>query len=154
MTAEVKIRTLAIASATLQTYFGEASGIFRWFDRQLPPGYIPRGTCARLRRVSTAFDYAHETSTRRAVSRLNRPLFQIDVLDTDPERARSAAAAITDWLAEVDFSSGAQFASPPTTPKRHPNAVVNQRPGMEPSVSPIPVYVETLDVRIFNLEEE
>jgi hypothetical protein len=153
MTAEVKMRTLAIASSDLQEYFGQTpSGPFRWFDRQLPPGYIERGTCARVRRVSTVRSYAHETSTRRSVSKLSLPLFQIDVLDYDPERARSAATAIEDWLAEVDFSSDAQFASPPTTPTRHPNAVLNQRAGMEPATTP-PVYVETLDVRIFNLEE-
>lgn len=152
MTAEVKIRTLAQTSTALQGFFGEDSGIFRWFDRQLAPGYISRGTCARVRRVTTVLRHAKETRTARSVCRQTQPLFQIDVLDYDPERARSAVAAISDWLGEVDFSSDAQFASPPTSPKRHPNAVLNQRAGMEPLLQP-PVYVETIDVRIFNLEE-
>jgi hypothetical protein len=152
VTAEVAMRTLAAVSTSLQTYFGEPSGIFRWFDRQLPPGYISRGTCARVRRVSTVRLYTKETGTARSVNRQSQPRFQIDVLDTDPERGRSAAAAICDWLGEVDFSTNAQFDSPPTSPKRHPNAVLNQRAGMEPLPDP-PVYVEMLDVRIFHLEE-
>lgn len=150
MRPEAKIRTLAAANTTLQAFFG--TPIFRWFDRQLPPGYIDQGTCVRILRVSTARQYSHGTSTRRTVSRLAQPRFQIDVLDMDPERASSAATAIADWLAEVDFSSNAQFDSPPTSPTRHPNFVLNQRAGMEPKPDP-PVYVEMLDVRIFNLEE-
>lgn len=153
MTAEVAMRTLAQQSSTLQTFFGETpSGPFRWFDRQMPPGYIDRGACARVRRVSTLRRYAHGTTTRRSVVNQAQPRFQIDVLDMDPERARSAAAAICDWLGEVDFSTDSQFASPPTSPKRHPNAVLNQRAGMEPKPDP-PVYVEILDVRIFHIEE-
>lgn len=147
------MRTLAQGSTALQAFFGEDSGIFRWFDRQIPPKYIDRGTCVRVRRVSTLLQHAKETRAARSISRFTGPLFQLDVLDTDPERARSAAAAIIDWLGEVDFSTDSQFASPPTTPTRHPNFVLNQRAGMEPQVSPIPVYVETLDIRITNLEE-
>ncbi len=150
MTAEVKMRTLAAADTELQAFLGSP---FRWFDRQLEPKYIDRGTCVRVRRVSTLIEHAKETRTRRSISSQTRPLFQIDVLDTDPERGRSAAAALTDWFGRVDFSSDSQFASPPTTPTRHPNYVLNQRAGMEPQTSPIRVYVETLDVRIFNLEE-
>jgi hypothetical protein len=152
MTAEVAMRTLAQQSTPLQTYFGEVSGVFRWFDRQLPPGYIDRGACVRVLRVSTLRLYAHGSTTRRSVVDQAQPRFQIDVLDYDPERARSAAAAVLDWLGEVDFSTTSQFASPPTSPKRHPNFVLNQRAGMEPKPDP-PVYVEMLDVRIFHLEE-
>lgn len=151
MTAEAKMRTLAAADATLQGFLG--SGPFRWFDKQLQPKYIDAGTCVRVRRVSTLIEHAKETRTARSISRLERPLFQIDVLDIDSERARSAAKAIKDWFSTVDFSSDSQFASPPTTPTRHPNFVLNQRAGMEYAVSPTPVHVETLDVRIFNDEE-
>lgn len=152
MTGVVKMRTLAQASTALQEFFGEESGIFRWFDKQLPQGYINRGTCARVRTVSTVRQYAKGTTTARSVSRLAQPLYQIDVLDYDPERARSAVAALRDWLGEVDFSTDAQFASPPTTPARHPNFVLNEREGMEAQLQP-PPHVVSIDVRIFNLEE-
>ncbi len=79
--------------------------------------------------------------------------FQIDVLDYDAERTRSAAAAIQDWLATADFSSNAQFSSPVTSPTKHPNFVLNQRAGMEYRIDP-PAYVETLDIRITNLESD
>jgi predicted small integral membrane protein len=82
---------------------------------------------------------------------MEQPRFQIDVLDFDAERARSAAAAIIDWLAVVDFSSDSQFASPVTSPTRHPNFVLNQRADMDFTLQP-PAYVEILDVRIFSLE--
>lgn len=153
MTAEVKMRTLAQQDDVLLSFFrSDSNGTFRWFDRQLQPGYITQGTCVRVRRVGTVRQYAHETRTRRSVSDMAQPRFQLDVMDYDPERARSAAAAISDWLATVDFSSDAQFASPRTSPTRHPNFVLNQRAGMEPELQP-PVYVETLDIRIFDQEQ-
>src|SRR5512147_2511008 len=110
MTLEARMRALASADTSLQAFFG--AGPFRWFDRALPPNYIQRGTCARVSRVSTVRSYVPETPTRQAVSALAQPRVQIDVLDHDPERARSAAAAIRDWLSTVDFSSNVQFASP------------------------------------------
>lgn len=153
MTAEAKIRSLARQDATLQSFFSGSNGTFRWFDRQLTPGYITQGTCVRVLRVSTVRMFTHPTRVATQLVDQQQPRFQIDVLDIDPERARSAAAAIENWLTTVaDFSSGAQFASPVTSPTRHPNFVLNQRAGMEPQTQP-PVYVETLDVRIFNLEE-
>jgi hypothetical protein len=153
VTAEAKMRQLAQDSTELQTYFF-TDGQVRWFDVQLQPNYLkPTGkTCVRVRRVSTVRDYAHETSTRQSVSRQAQPLFQFDVLDYDSERARSAAAALRDWFATVDFSSDSQFASPPTSPTRHPNRVVNERAGMFYDVQP-PAYVISLDVRIFDLEQ-
>jgi hypothetical protein len=145
------MRTLAQQDSTLQSYFA-TGGIFRWFDRQLTPGYLrPGAACVRVRRISTARQHAHETATARSLSRMEQPRFQIDVLDFDAERARSAAAAIIDWLAVVDFSSDSQFASPVTSPTRHPNFVLNQRADMDFTLQP-PAYVEILDVRIFSLE--
>jgi hypothetical protein len=44
-----------------------------------------------------------------------------------------------------------QFASPVTSPTRHPNFVLNQRADMDFTLQP-PAYVEILDVRIFSLE--
>jgi hypothetical protein len=153
MTAEVKMRTLAQQDPVLQSFFFTNSQI-RWFDTQMPQGYLAIGrTCARVTRVSTIRLYSHETREHRADNRQELVRFQIDVLDYDSERARSAAKAIIDWLATVaDFSSNAQFGSPVISPTKHPNMVLNQRQGMEAKTQP-PVYVQMLDVRIQNLEE-
>lgn len=146
MTGEVKIRTLAAADATLQPYFG--TGPFRWFDRQIPPEYIDKGACVRLLRVSTI-----RSHTMQGITHLSAPRFQIDVLSIDPETARAAASAIIAWLQTISLAQNNQFASPVTSPPQHPNLVLNQRAGMEPRISGKPVvYVETLDVRVYNLE--
>lgn len=151
MTAEAKMRTLAQQDAVLQTIFF-TDGQVRWFDRQLAPNYLAIGrTCARVTRISTVRLYSHETITRRSQNRQCMVRFQIDVLDFEAERARSAASAVIDWLATADFSSDAQFDSPVTSPTRHPNVVLNQRAGMEYKTQP-PAYVEMLDIRIFDLE--
>ena len=159
MTAEAKLRTLAQQDVNLQPYFftpgpnGGANQI-RWFDRQMAPGYLAVGkSCVRVVRISTIRLYSHETATRRAQNRFAYVRFQIDVLDFDAERARSAANAILDWLAVIDLSSNAQFGSPITSPTRHPNMCLNQRSSMEYKIQP-PAYCEMLDVRIIDLEEE
>lgn len=153
MTAEVKMRTLAQLDATVSSYLLDSgNGTFRWFDRQLQPNYIKSGTCVRVLRVSTVFLHAKETPTRTNLLDLEQPRFQLDVLDYNAETARAAASAIKDWLNTVDFSSNAQFASPPTSPSRRPNFILNQRAGMDFSLQP-PVYVETIDFRIFDLQE-
>lgn len=144
MTAEAKLRALASASAALQAYFGTA--LFRWFDRQLPQGYIKSGPCVRLMRVSTVRTYA-----QTGLQNLSQPRVQIDVMDYDPENCRAAAKAVIDWLGTVDFSTDAEFSSPPTTPGNHPNFILNQRAGMDFQLQP-PVYVESIDVRLYNLE--
>jgi hypothetical protein len=152
MTAEAKLRTLAQQDAVLQTYFF-TNGQVRWFDRQLQPNYLLVGrSCVRVLRISTSRLYSHETADQRSQNRMAFVRFQIDVLDFDAERCRSAADAVLDWLATIDLSSNAQFGSPVTSPTRHPNAVLNQRAGMDYKLQP-PAYVEMLDVRILNLEE-
>lgn len=147
MTAEVKLRTLAIADATMQSHFGTPPAVFRWFDIQLDPRRVSGGTCLRARRISTFRRYV-----QAGLNPLSEPLFQFDVLDLDPETARAAAADLIEFLGTVDLSSGAQFGSPATTPKHFPAFVTNQRAGLEPIPDPA-VYVESVDVRFFNLEE-
>ena len=144
MTAEVKMRTLAKADATLQGIFG--TGPFRWFDVQLPPGYIDKGPCARVRRLATTFIYCQE-----GLNRLNNPRFQLDVLAATPTQAFDAAAAIINWLGTVDFASNDQFMSPPVTPTQCPNFVISQRAGLDYQLDP-PVPVVSIDFRIWNVD--
>lgn len=153
MTCEAKLRTLAQQDAILQTFFF-TGGQIRWFDRQLPPGYLAVGkSCARVLRISTIRLYAHETATQRTQNAQSYVRLQIDILDFDAERARAAATAVIDWLTTaVDLSSNDQFGSPVTSSMRRPNQILNQRVGMEYKIQP-PAYVETLDVRVINIEE-
>jgi hypothetical protein len=152
MSAEAKIRTLAQQDPVLQSFFF-TDGQTRWFDRQMAPGYLKLGkSCVRVMRVSTLLLHSHETRAQRSANRMQQPRFQFDVIDFEAERARAGASAIADWLARVDFSTDAQFGSPVTTPTRHPCYVLNQRAGMEVTTQP-PAYIESLDVRIVNLDE-
>ena len=144
MTAEQKLRLLASQNATLQGIFG--TGPFRWQDTQLQQGYIQRGTCARVLRVSTVYHYSH--SGRANVEEV---MFQIDVLDLDPEVARAAAIALDAWFETISLMSTAQFASPPTSPPSHANFKMNQRHTIDFNLQPpLQPHCEMLQYRIFN----
>jgi hypothetical protein len=146
MTAETKLRTLAEADPTLQSFFG--SNPFRWFHIQLPPGLQPKAgaTCARIRQVSQVPIYCQEGQNR-----LNQVRFQIDVLDPNVDTVDAATAAIAAWLGTVNLCSDAQFQSPAGVPTQFPNFVLNVRPGLEVQLKP-PIPVNSIDVKVFNLD--
>jgi len=146
VTAEVKLRTLASADAGMQLHFGTLPN-FRYFDIQLDQRRTSEGSCLRARRVSNVRRYV-----QAGLNPLSEPLFQFDILDLDPEVARAAALAFIEFIGTVDLSTTDQFGSPVLTPKHFPAFVVNQRAGLEPIPDPA-VYVESIDVRFFNLEE-
>lgn len=149
MTAETKLRTLASADATLQSFFG--TNPFRWYHIQLPPSALPQAgipypCTARVRQVSQVPLYVQE-----GMNRLNQVRLQIDVLCANVDTVDRATAAIADWLGTIDLASDAQFTSPPTTPTQFPNFVLNIRPGLEVQLKP-PVPVTSIDVKVFNLD--
>lgn len=153
MTPEVKLRTLAAADATLQSFFYNASTGFRWYDTELPQGQLPSGACVIVRRVSTVRTYE-----QRGLQNLSQPRFQIDVLppntvnkQSDPEAGRAAAAAIIAFLGTINLATTDQFGSPVTTPQNFPNFVLNQRLTSYPQLQP-PVLAQTIDIRVYNLE--
>lgn len=145
-TAEAKLRILAKADASLQAVFGAPPNAFRWFDTQEVPNYITQGPCVRVLRVSTVRPYS-----MAGIQNLSQPRFQFDVLARDAETSRQAAASLIDWLGTISLAENNQFASPPTTPPQFPCFVLNQRGGMEPGTT-TPVWCQSLDVRIYNLE--
>lgn len=158
--AEVKLATLAAANTTLQTDLGNP---LRWYDLQLVPGAIQPSnppnqigaSCVRVRRISTMRRYIQGNGVPTSgtnLSLLSTPRFQIDVLDCCAEIARTVANDVINFLATVCLSSQDQFASPITTPTQFPSFLLSQRSGMDYEVSSQPVYVQTLDVRIYNLE--
>ncbi len=152
MTPEEKLRTLAEADISLQVFFGTAP--FRWFDVQLPQGQISSGCCALVKRVSTVRVYS-----QAGLQDLSQIRFQIDVLapntvnkQMDPQTARLAAKAIIDFIGTVDLASLNQFNDPATTPNQFPSFVLNQRDGMYFQLQP-PVFCQSIDVRLYNLEQ-
>ena len=106
--AEAKLRTLASVDPTMVADFG--SGPFRWFQIQAPQGYIAKGSCVRVRRVSAVYLYAQEGITQAEQVRL-----QFDVLDKSQDRARDLLNDLCSFIAGVDLMSGAQFTSQPGT---------------------------------------
>lgn len=145
MTAEVKIRTLASADATLQSHFG--AGPFRWFTNgDLPQGYYAQGTCLRMRRISSV-----GLMEMRGLNPLRGIRFQLDVIDVDAETARAAAAAVVAWFQTISCAQQNQFGSPVTTPPQFPNIFLNQRHDQEFQLQPRG-QVEILDYRVWNSE--
>lgn len=150
MTAEVKLYTLASANASLQAVFG--TPVFRWFDTQIPQGVVVPGdtaqsAAARLLRVSTVRSYI-----QTGLVNLSAPIFQLDILHPLAETARAAMSAVIAWLGTIDLAGTYQFGSPVTTPPQFPCFVLSQRGGLAYEFEP-PVFVQSLDFRLYNLEE-
>jgi len=157
--AEEKLYMLASENATLQTDLGTSP--FRWCDRQLVQGMLQFSTppntigasCVRVRRISTQRRYIQGNgAVNTNLSPLSTPRFQIDVLDYNAEVARQVAADVLAFLGTVCLASEDQFDSPATTPPNFPNFLLSQRAGMDFQLSKQPAYVESLDVRLFNIE--
>lgn len=140
--AEAKLRTLASADPTMVADFG--SGPFRWFQIQLPQGYISKGTCVRVRRVSAIYLYAQEGITQAEQVRL-----QFDVLDKSQDRARQVLNDLCSFVAGVDLMSDAQFTSPPSMPTQFANFLLSQRSGIEYQVE-VEIFSWSADFRIWN----
>lgn len=140
-TAEVKLRTLAAANAGLQAFLGSPPNVFRWWDTQHVQGSTLPGVTAR--RISTATDY-------RMTGRnpFDQPRFQLDVRAADPEVARSVAKAVLAFLDTLNLA----VTGGTVTGKQAPCFVLNQRAGMDFQLNP-PVFVQSIDVRMWNLEE-
>ena len=135
--AEAKLRTLASADATMVADFG--SGPFRWFQVQIPQGYIGKGSCVRVRRVSAVYLYAQEGITQAEQVRL-----QFDVLDKSQDRARDVLNDLCSFLAGVDL-----MGSPPSTPTQFANFLLSQRSGIEYQVE-VEIFSWSADFRIWN----
>jgi hypothetical protein len=86
------------------------------------------------------------------LSALSTPRFQIDVLDFNAEICRQVAADVVAFLGTVCLASQDQFDSPPVTPPQFPSFLLSQRAGMDYQLSAQPAYVESLDVRLYAVE--
>lgn len=141
-----KIRTLAQLDPTLSALF--FTGVPRWFKQRIQPGYINKGLCVRVSKPTTVFGY-----TQYGLMNLNKPLMQFDVMGFDSTAVQAATIAVINWMGTVSFAETNDFDSPATTTPHSPNFLLNRRSGMEAQEDPPgPVFIETLDFRIYNLE--
>jgi hypothetical protein len=138
-TCEVKLRTLAGENSQMVLDLGQLPNM-RWYDRRLEQGQLqPGATCLRIKRVSTQTEW-----NQGGIQTIEKVRFQIDVLDFDPEAARSVAADVDTFLAGISLCSNT-----PTSISGAPCFKLNQRGDMEYRLK-VPAYVETLDYRIWN----
>ncbi len=140
--AQTKLRTLAAANVTLQSFLGTPPAVFRWWDTQHNQGSLLPGVTSR--RVSTAIDYRMTPPGNN----INTPRFQIDVRDPDIEHGRIIVAAITAFLNTLNLA----VTGGTVTGKQAPSFLLNIRDGLDYNLTP-PVPTISLDVRLYNLEE-
>jgi hypothetical protein len=155
--AELKLRNLAAANATLQAdlTFPNTKGVplFMWFDTQLVQGDIgvrSDGRCAiYLHRVS-------EARQARNMGQPNTPLtairFQLDVISFNAEQARSVANDMVAFMNSISLCSDGYYQSPVTGPSQNPNFLLNTRQGILPQLQPSPMVI-TQDWRVWNRED-
>lgn len=141
-----KMRLLAMADATLQGYLLGTNGTFRWFDAQLPKGYIYQGTCVTVQQVSSVLDYVQSGPLALEWARV-----QVNIWDMDTVVAKDVANYLQNsWFPRVDCMTDSQFTSPPGPPLQAANFKLSQRGVLDYSVQPAPAWVETQDWRIAN----
>lgn len=146
MPLQQKMRTLAGADAVLQGYLLGSNGTFRWFDTQLPKGYINQGACVTVQQVSSSLDY-----TQQAPLALEWVRVQINIWSMDSVQAKQIANYLQNtWFPSVCFTSNAQFLSPPLPPPAAANFKLSQRGVLDYSVQPTAAWVETQDWRCAN----
>jgi hypothetical protein len=141
---EKKLRTLAMADATLQADLGTAP--FLWFDMQLAQGQIgapsDNKTCITVQRISTIRMY-----NQGGITPLSQVRLQINVVDYSAERARIVASHVADFMGTIDLTDAGDF------PSVHaPNFLLNERADMLALLSPA-AYVTMQDWRCWVRED-
>jgi hypothetical protein len=141
-----KMRMLAMADSTIAAALTGSNGTFRWFDTQLPKGYVGQGTCVTVQQISDVLAYVQNGPIS-----LDWVRVQINVWDMDSVIAKQLAAyLVANWFPAVDFVTDSMFQSPPGPPLQSPNFKLSQRGVLDFSVQPTAAWVETLDYRIGN----
>jgi len=141
-----KMRVLAQQDATLAAALTGTNGTFRWFDTQLPKGYVGQGTCVTVQQISDVLDYVQNGPIT-----LDWVRVQINVWDVDSVTAKQLASyLVTNWFPSVDFVTDSMFTSPPGPALQSPNFKLSQRGGPDFSIQPEQPWVESLDFRIGN----
>jgi hypothetical protein len=146
MPIQQKLRTLAMQDAGMQSYLLGTNGTFRFFDTQLPKGYVGQGTCVTAQVVSSVLDYVQSGPLALEWVRV-----QINVWDMDSVVAKNLANYIQNsWMPRVDCQTDSQFQSPPGPPLAAANFKLSQRGVLDFSVMPTAAWMETQDWRVAN----
>lgn len=141
-----KMRILAMADTVLQSYLLGSNGTFRFFDTQLPKGYINQGACVTVQQVSSLLDYVQQGPLALEWVRV-----QVNIRSMQSEVAKAIANYLQNtWFPSVCFTSSAQFQSPPLPPPAAANYKLSQRGVLDYSVQPTAAWVETMDFRVAN----
>jgi hypothetical protein len=141
-----KLRTLATADTTLQGYLLGGNGTFRWFDTQLPKGYVGQGTCVTVQQISDVLQYAQSGPINLDMVRV-----QVNVWDMDSVTAKNLANYLTlGFFPAANCAVNNQFTSPPSGAPPAANFKLSQRGVLDFSVQPTAAWVETLDFRVTN----
>jgi hypothetical protein len=140
------MRMLAMPDPVLQSYLLGSNNTFRWFDSQLPKGYINQGTCVTVMQVSSVLDYY-----QGGPSALEWVRVQVNIWDMDSVKAKTLANYLQNtWFPSVCFTSAAMFQSPPLPAPSAANFKLSQRGVLDYSVQPTAAWVETQDWRVAN----
>lgn len=141
-----RMRISAFSTPALQAFFGSNYLTFRFFDTTLPLGQEKQGPCAIVTNVSQINEYLHNGRNALTGERM-----QIDVIDKNVTVAKSAAAAVDEWLAHANFVDNRAFGSPVRVSGGPPaNFKLNQRGGVYPAFQ-LMIPVQSLDYRISNV---
>jgi len=146
MPLQQKMRTLALQDATLSAALTGGNGTFRWFDTQLPKGYVAQGTCVTVQQISDVLDYVQNGPIQ-----LDWVRVQLNIFDMNSVTAKNIASyLVANWFPAVDFVTDSMFLSPPGPPLQSPNFKLSQRGVIDYDVQPVEVWREILEYRIGN----
>lgn len=141
-----KIRLLAMANVVIQGYCLGTNNTFRWFNTQLPKGYVGQGTCVTVQRISSVTDYFQGQP-----SALEWVRVQINIWDLSSIKAEALSNYLQNtFFPSSCFTSNAQFQSPPLAPPAAANFKLSQWGGLDPSIQPEVPWLERQDWRLAN----
>jgi hypothetical protein len=146
MPLQQKMRLLAMADTYLQSQLLGSNNTFRWFDTQLPKGYVGQGACVTVQQISSVLDYVQNGPLALEWVRV-----QVNIWSMDSIQAKNIANYLQNvWFPSVCFTSDAQFQSPPLPPPAAANFKLSQRGWLDASIQPTAAWVEILDYRVAN----
>lgn len=141
-----KMRILAGADPVLQGYLLGSNGTLRWFDTNLPKGYVAQGTCVTVQQISDVMQYCQQGPLS-----LDWVRVQVNCWDMNSVVAKNLATyLVLGFFPSANFTVDNQFTSPPTAAPPAPNFKLSQRGALDFSVQPAAAWVETLDFRVGN----
>ena len=121
-----------MADTVIQGYCLGSNNTFRWFNSQLPKGYVGQGTCVTVQQISSVLDYVQSGPLALEWVRV-----QINIWDVSSKTAKALANYLQNtFFPSSCFTSTAQFQSPPLAPPAAANFKLSQWGGLVHRSSP------------------